>query len=156
MRIRLRHSSDAGRLLNEQSRCRLPDRPRLYLHKVINGIDLVIHAVTIAMMIKHPKTEPFRIRNVRLVSRLVVAALISGAAPMWAVGDDSAPSDTGQGIGLFILGMAMLSAALAVPVRWALGKVVGSLPAYRTVFLALFALITIPLLVIFAFEAAIN
>jgi len=108
------------------------------------------------MMIKHPKTGPVGIRNVRLVSRLVAAALLAGAAPMWAAGDNSAPSDTGQGVGLFILGMAMLSAALAVPVRWALGKVVGSLPAYRTVFLALFALITIPLLVIFAFEAAIN
>jgi len=148
--------ADAGLGENEQSRCRLSDRPDLYLHKVINGIDLVIHAVATAMMIKHPKTGPVGIRNVRLVSRLVAAALLASAAPMWAAGDDSAPSDTGQGVGLFILGMAMLSAALAVPVRWALGKVVGSLPAYRTVFLALFALITIPLLVIFAFEAAIN
>ena len=103
-----------------------------------------------------PRSRPIGIRKGVQISAIVTAGLIAVLAPVCPADDRSSSSDMGQGVGLFILGMAMLSAALAVPVRWALAKIVGSQPAYRTVFLALFALITIPLLIIFAFEAAMN
>ena len=68
-----------------------------------------------------------------------------------------ASADCGQGVGLALFGVAMISAVLAVPVRWALTKFLGAQVMYGRVFLyvyALCALCIFPMLAISAFEGA--
>lgn len=102
------------------------------------------------------RSRPIGIWKGVRISAIVTAGLIAVLVPVCPADDRSSSSDMEQGVGLFIFGMAMLSAALAVPARWALEKVTATRPAYRTVFLALFAVMTIPLLIIFWFESTVK
>lgn len=92
-------------------------------------------------MTEHLRSGAIGTRKAVLISAMVAAGLIAAAA-------------FGEFLAWFMFAMAICSAVLAVPVVWALEKLTGVRPAYRTVFLALFGAMTIPLLFIFAFVEA--
>lgn len=92
-------------------------------------------------MIVHSGSGPTGFRKGVLISAIVTIGLIAAAA-------------FGEFLAWLMFATAMCSAVLAVPARWALEKVTGMRPAYRTVFLTLFGAMTLPLLFIFAFVEA--